>query len=546
MLGTNFRLYNKLLFIPFLLVIALLFVACGGGAAEENPPEPAEEQPAESTETEAPAPVEEEEESEPSSSAGGTLRVATQPIVNTDPIAISSDSEVLVANNVYDYLIDIDPQSNIIPRLATEWSAADGGLTYTFQLAEGVKWHDGSDFTAEDVVWTFERLRSTEGTPTADLYGNIESIEATGDLEVTFKLTDPNSFFLYDLSDNHALVLKAGTEDADSNFNGTGPFKVDKYSPEDRIELVANEEYFIDGQPKLDRVEVIFFNDDAASIDALIGGQIDLAMRMPSALFTSLQEQSGLNTFSIPTNGFDLVRLRSDRAPGNDPRVMQALKMATDREAIFNVVQQGFGAIGNDTPIGPLYESYFDPALIPPTVDIEGGKALLAEAGYDESNPLQMTLHTPDTGGRPDLAAVLKEQWSAIGVEIEISVEPESVYYGEEGWLEVDLGITGWGSRPYPQFYLDTMLISGAKWNESHFADEEFDQLANTAGTTVDDSQRVGAYRGIQQLLIERGPILIPYFFAQLGAINDQFENFEMKAFAGRTDFRDIEYVGSQ
>ena len=546
MLGTNFRLYNKRLFIPLLMVIGLLLVACGGGAPQESPPEPAEEQPAESTETEASAPEAEDTESESSSPAGGTLRVAMQPIVNTDPIAISSDSEVLVANHVYDYLIDIDPQSNVIPRLATEWSASDGGLTYTFELAEGVTWHDGSDFSAEDVVWTFERLRTTEGTPTADLYANIESIEATGDLEVTFKLADPNSFFLFDLSDNHALVLKAGTEDADSNFNGTGPFKVDQYSPEDRIELVANEEYFIDGQPKLDRVEIIFFNDDTASIDALTGGQIDLAMRMPTALFASLQEQPGINTISIPTNGFDVVRLRSDREPGSDPRVMQALKMATDREAIFNVVQQGFGAIGNDTPIGPLYESYYDPALMPPTRDVEGAKALLVEAGYDESNPLQMTLHTPDTGGRPDLAAVLKEQWSEAGVEIEISVEPESVYYGDDGWLEVDLGITGWGSRPYPQFYLDTMLITDAKWNESHFADEDFDQLVNTAGTTVDDSERVRAYRGIQQLLIERGPILVPYFFAQLGAISDQFENFDMKAFAGRTDFRDIQYVGSQ
>jgi peptide/nickel transport system substrate-binding protein len=294
-------------------------VACGGGASEEVPSESTGEQPAESTDIDTPASEDESLQSE-----GGTLRVAMQPIVNTDPIAISSDSEVLVANHVYDYLIDIDAQSNIIPRLATEWGASDGGLTYTFQLADGAKWHDGSDFSANDVAWTFNRLRTSEGTPTADLFAKVESVEATGDLEVAFKLTEPNSFFLYDLSDNHALILKEGTEDADSDFNGTGPFKVDQYSPEDRIELVANEDYFIEGQPKLDRVEIIFFGDDAASIDALIGGQIDLAMRMPTALFVSLQDESGINTVSIPTNGFDLVRLRSDREPGNDPRVMQA------------------------------------------------------------------------------------------------------------------------------------------------------------------------------------------------------------------------------
>ena len=540
MLGTRFPVHNKRLAgLIVLVILSILLVACGG--ATQDQPSEAQEQPAE---VEAPVSEEAGEQSAPAAE-GGTLRVAMQPIVNIDPIAISSDSEVLVANHVYDYLIDIDAQSNIVPRLASDWSTSDGGLTYIFKLADGVKWHDGSDFSAADVVWTFERLRTTEGTPTADLFANIEGIEATGDLEVTFKLSNPNSFFLYDLSDNHALVLQEGTEDADTNFNGTGPFKVESYSPEDRISLVANEDYFIDGQPKLDGVDIIFFNDDSAAIDALIGGQIDLAMRMSTALFQTLQSTAGITTYSIPTNGFDLVRLRSDREPGNNPNVIQALKLSTDREAILNVVQQGFGAIGNDTPIGPLYEAYYDPAIAPPERDVEAARALLAEAGYDEGNPLSLVLHTPDTGGRADLAAVLKEQWAEAGVEIEISVEPESVYYGEDGWLEVDLGITGWGSRPYPQFYLDTMLVSGAKWNESHFADPEFDELALKASTTVDDGQRVSTYRQIQQLLVDRGPILVPYFFAQFGAINDQFTGLQLKAFAGRTDFREVGLSGS-
>lgn len=541
-LGTNFRLYNKRLPVLLLVLLALLFLAaCGGGAAEESPSEPAVSEESDNGAT-AEEPVADETTAEEPASAGGTLRVAMQPIVNTDPIAISSDSEVLVANHVYDYLVDIDPQSNIIPRLATDWTVSEDGLTYVFTLAEGVTWHDGSPFTAEDVVWTFDRLRNTEGTPTADLYTNIAGIEATGDLEVTFTLNEPNPFFLYDLSDNHALILKAGTEDAAENFNGTGPFRVANYSPEDRIELVANEDYFVEGQPNLAGVDIIFFGDDAAAVDALRGGQIDLVMRMPTPLFQTLQEEPGINTIDIPTNGFDLVRLRADREPGNDPRVIEALKLATDREAIFNVVQQNFGALGNDTPIGPLYDAYYDPSVTPPARDVEAARALLEEAGYGDG--LQMTLHVPDTGGRPDLAAVLKEQWAEAGVDIEISVEPESVYYGDDGWLEVDLGITGWGSRPYPQFYIDTMLVCDARWNEAHWCNEEFDQLAETARTTLDDAERVRAYREMQQLLVDEGPIIVPYFFAQFAAINENFENFDLKAFAGRTDFRDVSYTG--
>jgi len=478
-------------------------------------------------------------ESQPSGETGGTLRVAFQALVQTDPALISSDAEVFVANAVFDYLVDIDPVSNQpIPRLASDWTVSDDGLTYVFTLVDGATFHDGSPLTAQDVVWTFDRLRNPEsGFATVDLYSNIASIEATGDLEITFNLTNPNPFFLYDLSDNHALILKANTEDL-ANFNGTGPFMVESYSPEDRITLAANPDYFVDGQPSLANVEIIFFADEGAMVDALRGGQVDLVMRMSTPLFESLQDVDGIETTVIPTNGFDLVRLRADREPGNDPRVIQAMKLATNREAILELVQQGYGAVGNDSPIGPLYESYHDPDVAPPVRDVEAARALLTEAGYEDG--LDLTMHVPNTGGRPDLAAVLKEQWAEAGINIEISLEPEEVYYGEDGWLEVDLGITGWGSRPYPQFYLDTMLVTGAVWNESHFSDEEFDALAATTSMTPDESERVDAYSQIQQLLAERGPVIIPYYFPQFGAISDQFTGFQLEAFAGRTDLHTI------
>jgi len=517
-------------------VTALILVACGGAATPEPtqaPLEPEQTEEAQIPEETAAAPI------EPESTREGVLRVAMQPIVQTDPAFISSDSEVLVANHVYDYLVDVDPDSIAIPRLASEWTTSDDGKSYVFNLAEGVTFHDGSPLTAEDVVWTFNRLRDPAlELPTSSLYSNILDIQATGDLEVTFTLENPTPFFLYDLSDNHALILKAGSEDADTNFNGTGPFKVVEYLPEDRIVLDANEAYFVKGQPSLAGLEIIFFNDETASVDALRGGQVDVVMRMATSLFSSLQDEPGIITSDIPTNGFDLVRLRSDREPGNDPRVIQALKLATDRDAVFELVQQGYGAVGNDTPIGPLYSQYYASDLEPPARDIDAARQLLSEAGYADG--LDLVLHTPDTGGRPDLAVVLKDQWAEAGVNVEVSVEPESVYYGDDGWLEVDLGITGWGSRPYPQFYLDVMLVCEAKWNESHFCDTEFDELAVMAGTTLNEDERVEAYRQIQQLLIDRGPVIIPYYFAQFGAISDQFEGFELKAFAGRTDFREV------
>jgi peptide/nickel transport system substrate-binding protein len=534
------------------LVLALWLQACAG-AGQVATPAPGTGQeteavstPAEGAPNETPVqpPFSGEETVQPGGGdRTGVLRIAMEPIVQTDPAFISSDAEVMVAGHVYDYLVDITPENEIVPRLASEWNISDDGRTYVFQLAPGVTFHDGSPFTSEDVVWTFDRLRDPEaGLPTQDLYSNIASIEATGDLEVTFKLAKSNPFFLFDISDNHALILKAATEDPATAFNGTGPFRVGSYSPEDRILLEANKAYFIPGQPALAEVEIIFFSDPTAQVEALRSGQVDLAMRLSADLFLGLQDEASLQLFQVPTNQFDAVRLRADREPGSDPRVIQALKLATDREAIYQLVLQGFGEVGRDSPIGPMYPQYYSEAFPVPARDVAAARAFLEEAGYE--NGLDLELHVPDTGDRPNLAVVLKEQWAEAGVNVEVIVEPESVYYGDEGWLEVDLGITGWGSRPYPQFYLDVMLRCAAIWNEANWCDEEFDQLAEVAGTTLDEEERAQAYADIQRILIERGPLIIPYFTTQRGAIRDQYLGFEMKPFPGRSDLRPVQWIG--
>lgn len=494
--------------------IMVLGSACGG--ASTSPPE----SPTQAAKTQ--------------SATETVLRAGIEPISQTDPALISSDSEILIANQVYDYLVDVTPDNQIVPRLATDWQTSEDGLTYTFALAEGVTFHDGTPFGAQDVVWTFNRLRDPNaGFPTADLYQNIDSIEATGDLEVTFHLTKTNPYFLFDLSDNHALILKSGTEDANQSFNGTGPFVVTDFSLEDRINLVANEDYFVDGFPKVDRLVIIFFSDESASADALRGGQLDFIMGFSTPLFENLDQDANVNAIQVTTNAFAVIRLRSDKPPGDDQRVVKALKLATDPEALFQLVQGGYGSVGKDSPIGPAFPDYYAQDLSVPARDPARARDLLRQAGYPDG--LQMDLYVPNVSNHPDLAVALKDQWAEAGIDINVITEPESVYYGEGKWLEVDLGITGWGHRPYPQFYIDVMLTCGAKWNESRFCDQEFDQLAGTAGTSLDKAARVDAYHQMQQILVERGPIIVPYFFSQFGATGGRVSGLELKPFPGRT-----------
>jgi peptide/nickel transport system substrate-binding protein len=314
---------------------------------------------------------------------------------------------------------------------------------------------------------------------------------------------------------------------------------VTDYQPGNRIVMEANENYFIEDQPHLAGLEIIFFNDQSASADALRGGQIDLTMDLSTPLYESLRQEDGVIAQDIATNQFANVRIRVDQPPGNEPAVIQALKLATDRQEIFQLVQQGYGAVGRDSPIGPLFSDYYTEETPLPERDPERAQELLAEAGYPDGLDLDMFLL--DTLNFPDLAAVLKQQWSEAGINVEINTVPESVFYGEGRWLEVTLGIVGWGHRPYPQFYLDVMLACDAKWNATRICDEELDRLIQTAGTTLDEQERIDAYREIQRILIERGPLIVPYFFAEYGVISDRFEGFQIKAFSGRTDLRQVQ-----
>ncbi len=465
----------------------------------------------------------------------GTLRLATQAVVRIDPAFVSSDQEVAVANAVYDYLVDVDADNRIQPRLASAWSVSDDGLRYTFQLREGVTFHDGSPFGAEDVVWTFQRLSDPETSSAASLFENVGGIEATGPLEVTFTLTENDPFFLFDLSDNRTAVIKRGTTDA-TDFNGTGPFRVENFSPEDRIEMVANPDYFVPGQPRLARFEIIFFPDSGAAVDALRSGQVDLTWRMPNVLYLGLEGEPGIDTVLVPTNAFVLIRLRADQFPGNDPNVIQAIKLAVDRQELLDSAALGLGSIGNDSPIGPLYADYHVPAAF--ERDLDRARELLAASGHEGG--LELELSTPDSLGFPDVAVLIKEQLAEIGIDVTVNVRPENIYYSDREWLDANFGLTSWGSRPVPQFYIDVMLVCDGRWNESRFCDDEFEALAVTARTTLDEAERVAAYARMQEILFERGPVLVPYFFAQNSAISDRFDGFRMKAFVGRTDLRTV------
>lgn len=463
---------------------------------------------------------------------GGTLRIAWLTPATLDPRSASGDSEIAILNALYDYLIETDAAANLAPRLASSWEHSADGLVYTLQLREGATFHDGSPVTVDDVLWTIQWHQESEST-VASLLSAVESVAAAGDSAIAFTLSAPNPDFLYNLTDNKFVILQAGAEDIGTEFNGSGPFVLEELIAGDRAILRANGDYW-GGAPSIDRLEFIFFDDQQAGIAAVQGGSVDGIMRLDNASFIGFAGDVNFNTNDIPTSGHHLTRLRSDRAPGSDVRVRQAFKLATDRDALWERVQLGFGAVGKDSPIGPAFGQYFLADAVVPARDPGAAAALLAEAGYPDG--LDMILHTPNSGSWPDLAQAIAAQWEEAGIRVEVQLEDENTYWAE-AWMEVDLGVTGWGARPIPQLYLDLAYHSEAPWNESHYSNARVDELIETARTSLDQDERTAAYKEIQQILLDEGPVVVPYFFAQFMVLAGNVSGVDLQPFAGRTNF---------
>ena len=465
-------------------------------------------------------------------SDGDTLRIAWLTPAQLDPRSVSGMSETALLNALYDYLFETDASSNLVPRLASSWERSEDGLRYTLQLVENAHFHDGSLLTAQDVVWSIQWQLDAGGT-IADVLAGVKAVEAVGEHTVNFELKSRDPDFLYRLTEYKVVMLKAGAEDTGVVFNGTGPFIMEEMIPGDRAVMRANENYWR-GAPGIDCLEFVFFDDQQAAIAAVQGGAADGILRLDNFSFLNFTGDIRFNTLDIPTNAHHLARIRADRPPGDDLRVRKAFKLATDRTAIWERVQLGFGAVGKDSPIGPSFAQYFlDDVEVPPR-DPAAAAALLAEAGYGDG--LDMSLHVPNSGAMPDLAQTLAAQWEEAGIRVEIVLEEENNYWVQK-WLDVDLGITFWGDRAVPQIYFDLAYRSDATWNDSHWQDERLDTLIDFTRSALDEEARTAAFKEIQQLFLDEGPIIVPYFYAQFMVMASHVSGVVMHPFPGRTNF---------
>lgn len=346
-----------------------------------------------------------------------------------DPTSDATASiDGMLAQNVYESLTTVNEAGEVQPQLATAWEISDDGLVYTFHLAEGVTFHDGTSFDADDVKFTFDRAMGEDSTnPTKSIFEPIESVEVVDPQTVRIVLSRPDAFFLFNLAQGDASILAPESVDtAKTAPVGTGPFRFGRWTRGDRLVLEKNPDWRGAEDVAIDGVKFRFIADPAAGAAALLAEEVDAFPGFSAPeLMPQFEADPRFKVSVGSTEGEVILAMNNAKAPFTDERVRQAVNAAIDRGEIIE------GAMyGQAQPIGSFYPPH-GPAYVDLTGtwphDTEKAKALFEEAGVAGQT---MTLRVPPFAYAERSAEIIQAQLAAAGIDAKV----ETVEWGF--WLD--------------------------------------------------------------------------------------------------------------
>jgi peptide/nickel transport system substrate-binding protein len=459
--------------------------------------------------------------------AGATVRVATtMPAAAIDPVTVADGGGLLMLQQTGEFLTISGADLRLRPGLATSWKPNKDGSVWTFTLRKGVKFHNGKAMGADDVVATIDRLADPKNSSNAlSAFTGVLSKGATkkiDDSTVEFHLDAPNGNFPYYISsDNYnTIIIPADyAGDFEKNFVGTGPFKLDKYTPKVGASFLRNDEYW--GEKALPaRTEFTFFADMEPQVLALQGHQVDIISQLPVIQGIALLSDPNVNILSIKSSAHTQVHMRNDMAPFTDKRVRRAMALCVDRKKLIKGLFRDRADIGNDSPFAPVFPST-DKSVDQRTRDIAQAKQLLADAGFPNGFTVKLT--TEKYLEIPEYAQVIQQAVREAGITIDLNVESQDAYYGkavfgQSDWLDSILGATDYGHRGVPNVLLAAPLKSDGTWNSAHFKNKEYDTLVTQYIAALDLQSQRSVASNIQKLLLDESPVMFTYFYDFLTA----------------------------
>jgi len=449
----------------------------------------------------------------------------------TDPALITTTFHANVIRQVCDWLVKIGPDMKLKPALATEWTPSADGLKWTIKLRKGVKFNHGKPFTADDVVFTFKRLLSTETASAFKSVANYlkpDAVQKVDDFTVVFNCERAVADFPYHLHDYHAAILPADwTGDFYKSPWGTGPFVIEDYRPGERITYKRRDDYWdmgVDGKPLpyLDQLEFRSYPDQTSWLDALGKGELHLNAFDVSTMPFIIKLDATVRAVIWQTGNFWNGVLRCDSKPFNDPKVRKAFKLAMDRQTYITNALMNYGIVAWDQPISPLYE--LAPTLAGFKRDVEQAKKLLAEAGYP--NGMDLKLQFFNDTGHTNICQWMQNSAAAAGFRITLAPLPTYYQTWLKPWDPFVMGADNWAMRATPSEFFNIAYRSNGDWNEYHWSNEQFDKLLAQSDAELDPTKRKAQYQQMCQIVSDDGGVVVPAYRQDMVAANRMVQGF--------------------
>jgi peptide/nickel transport system substrate-binding protein len=461
---------------------------------------------------------------------GGVLKAGLSADPSSlDPHKTTDTTTRNIFENVYDTLVAFDPHGNIVPSLAERWENPDD-TTYVFHLREDVVFHDGSPFTADDVVFSIERIRDPDtGSPWASNFDSVESVTAQDPHTVVFKLKEPFAPFLDNLGLTFIAMMskEALGEDGDASKTivGTGPFKFVEFIPGQRLRVERNENYWKPGLPYLDGIDFIPFPDAVAKVAALRTGSADWIEYVPEADVEALQDDPDITILGGLGTNYRGIYFNTARPPFDDVRVRQAIAWALDRQEIVDVALFGVGGtVLEGGPIPPGNWAHIDYQKYHQDYDM--AKKLLAEAGYPDGFEAEMLVNTNFSEVR-EPCLVIQQQVKPIGINFTLKMDEWVSYIKEVEDGNYGITCLGNSGKSDPDTYLYQDFHSKVGNNLYNWANPEFDALVEEGRRTLDQDKRYEIYEKAQNILIEEVPVAFTFASNQYEAMRADVKGYQ-------------------
>lgn len=408
-----------------------------------------------------------------------------------DPQKTTAYFSFEVLENVFDTLVAPDENLEMRPALAESWETSPDGLTWTFRLRDGVTWHDGSPFTADDVVYSYRRIMD-EKLANVDKFSAVTDVSAPDPSTVVISVKQPTPNLLTNLGGfkGMAIVQRENVESGEIATRpvGTGPFSFESQKSGDSINLKANPDYW-GGAPKIDGVTFRFISQPSTALSALQAGEVDWTDSVPTQRVDQLASDDSVNLSQIPSNDYWYLALNEAREPWSDPRVRQAIAYGIDRDAIVQSTSYGT-AVGNQLAIpegNPWYTPYDTYSY-----DIEKAKSLLAQAGASPRTlDMLVTSEYPET---VTAAQVIADNLKPLGITVNIRTVDFATWLDEQNKGNFDMLMMGWlGNIDPDDFYYAQHHTDGSS-NAQKFSNPDVDRLLDTGRIEIDRDKRKADY----------------------------------------------------